>query len=241
MTQTSALLKLDDIVVRYGAITAVRGVSCEVQVGEIIALLGANGAGKSSLLRAILGLSPIESGHVWFQGREVTGWRTEALVREGLTLTPEGRNVFQSLTVRENLRLGGATMAADRASETLETMLDQFPILRERYDQLAGTLSGGEQQMLAIARSLMSSPKLLILDEPSLGLAPVIIEEVFALLSDLRAGGTTIMLVEQNVAQSLAIADRAYLLELGRIQREGTADSFLADLNLHEIYLGGES
>lgn len=239
MTQ-APLLRLDEITVRYGAIAAVRGVSCEVREGEIIVLLGANGAGKSSLLRAILGLTPIDSGRVQFQGRDVTGWRTETLVKQGLTLTPEGRNVFQSLTVRENLRLGGASMSAEKAAETLERMLDQFPILRERYEQLAGTLSGGEQQMLAIARSLMSSPNLLILDEPSLGLAPVIIEEVFALLSGLRASGTTIMLVEQNVAQSLAIADRAYLLELGRIQREGTAASFLKDLNLHEIYLGGE-
>ena len=236
----SPMLQLDQIIVRYGAIMAVQGVSCEVREGEIIVLLGANGAGKSSLLRAILGLTPVDSGRVWFQGQDVTGWRTEALVREGLTLTPGGRNVFQSLTVKENLRLGGATMAREQAVETLERMLEQFPILRERYDQLAGTLSGGEQQMLAIARSLMSSPKLLILDEPSLGLAPVIIEEVFSLLSDLRDQGTTIMLVEQNVAQSLAIADRAYLLELGRIQREGPAASFLEDLNLHEIYLGGE-
>ena len=235
------MLQLENIVVRYGAITAVRGVSCVVREGEIIVLLGANGAGKSSLLRAILGLTPVASGLVRFQGQEVTGWRTEALVREGLTLTPEGRNVFQSLTVKGNLRLGGATMARDKAAESLERMLDQFPILRERYEQLAGTLSGGEQQMLAIARSLMSSPKLLILDEPSLGLAPVIIEEVFALLCDLRSKGTTIMLVEQNVAQSLAIADRAYLLELGQIKHEGSASSFLEDLNLHEIYLGGEA
>jgi branched-chain amino acid transport system ATP-binding protein len=237
--RSAPLLQLDDIVVRYGAIAAVKGVSCRVEAGEIIVLLGANGAGKSSLLRAILGLTPIDAGRVQFQGRDVTGWRTEALVKLGLTLTPEGRNVFQSLTVTENLRLGGATMPREQSAETMERMFQQFPILRERSDQLAGTLSGGEQQMLAIARSLMSSPKLLVLDEPSLGLAPVIIEEVFALISRLRDAGTTILLVEQNVAQSLTIADRAYLLELGSIAREGTAASFSADLNLHEIYLGG--
>lgn len=237
--RSAPLLQLDDIVVRYGAIAAVKGVSCRVEAGEIIVLLGANGAGKSSLLRAILGLTPIDAGRVQFQGRDVTGWRTEALVKLGLTLTPEGRNVFQSLTVTENLRLGGATMSREQSAETMERMFQQFPILRERSDQLAGTLSGGEQQMLAIARSLMSSPKLLVLDEPSLGLAPVIIEEVFALISRLRDAGTTILLVEQNVAQSLTIADRAYLLELGSIAREGTAASFRADLNLHEIYLGG--
>jgi branched-chain amino acid transport system ATP-binding protein len=233
------ILSVDDIVVKYGAVTAVKGVSLNVHEGEIVTVLGANGAGKSSLLKALVGLTPTHFGKVSFLGKDITSARTEKIVPMGLTLTPEGRHVFPDLSVRDNLILGAATARDKNRAESMERMLDQFPILRERIDQMAGTLSGGEQQMLAIARSLMSHPKLLILDEPSLGLAPVIIAEVFHLIDRLRDEGTTILLVEQNVAQSLAIADRAYLLELGNLTREGTAAEFLEGVDLKSIYLGG--
>lgn len=233
------ILTVDDVVVKYGAVTAVKGVSLNVHEGEIVTILGANGAGKSSLLKALVGLTSTHSGRVSFLGQDITGARTEKIVPMGLTLTPEGRHVFPDLSVRDNLLLGAATAKDKNHVECMERMLDQFPILRERINQMAGTLSGGEQQMLAIARSLMSHPKLLILDEPSLGLAPVIIAEVFHLIDRLRDEGTTILLVEQNVAQSLAIADRAYLLELGNLTREGTAAEFLEGVDLKSIYLGG--
>ncbi len=233
------ILNVDDLVVKYGAVTAVKGVSLNVNEGEIVAVLGANGAGKSSLLKALVGLATAHSGQVTFLGQNITGARTEKIVPMGLTLTPEGRHVFPELSVRDNLILGAATAKGEALADGMEAMLEQFPILRERSDQMAGTLSGGEQQMLAIARSLMSRPKLLILDEPSLGLAPVIIAEVFRLIDRLRDAGTTILLVEQNVAQSLAIADRAYLLELGNMTREGTAAEFLEGVDLKSIYLGG--
>jgi branched-chain amino acid transport system ATP-binding protein len=236
---TQPILSVDDLVVKYGAVTAVKGVSLNVNEGEIVAVLGANGAGKSSLLKALVGLATAHSGEVTFLGQNITGARTERIVPMGLTLTPEGRHVFPELSVRDNLILGAATAKGENRAESMNRMFDQFPILREREDQMAGTLSGGEQQMLAIARSLMSHPKLLILDEPSLGLAPVIIAEVFRLIDRLRDAGTTILLVEQNVAQSLAIADRAYLLELGTMTRDGTAAEFLEGVDLKSIYLGG--
>lgn len=233
------ILSVEDLVVKYGAVTAVKGVNLEVFEGEIVTVLGANGAGKSSMLQALVGLTPTTSGKVKFLGRDITGARTEKVVPMGLTLTPEGRHVFPELSVRDNLILGGATSRNEDSASTMAEMLEQFPILQERADQMAGTLSGGEQQMLAIARSLMSHPKLLILDEPSLGLAPVIIAEVFRLIARLRDSGTTILLVEQNVAQSLSISDRAYLLELGNMTREGTAEEFLEGVDLKSIYLGG--
>jgi branched-chain amino acid transport system ATP-binding protein len=235
----SALLKVDDLVVSYGAVQAVRGVSIAVNKGEIVTILGANGAGKSSLLTALVGLTPVTSGRVQFDGHDITRKRTEQIIPMGLTLTPEGRHVFPELSVKDNLILGAATIKGGPSKDLLEEMLDLFPILRERWAQMAGTLSGGEQQMLAIARSLMSHPQLLSLDEPSLGLAPVIISEIFHLISRLRDQGTTILLVEQNVAQSLAIADRAYLLELGHMTRQGTAAEFLEGADLKKIYLGG--
>jgi branched-chain amino acid transport system ATP-binding protein len=234
-----SLLSVKDIVVKYGAVTAVKGVSLDVHQGEIVTVLGSNGAGKSSLLKALVGLERTHSGSVQFDGQDITGTRTEKVVPMGLTLTPEGRHVFPDLSVRDNLILGAATAKGKDRNGDMARMFEQFPILSERADQMAGTLSGGEQQMLAIARSLMSRPKLLILDEPSLGLAPVIIAEVFELIKRLRDGGTTILLVEQNVAQSLAIADRAYLLELGALTREGTAAEFLDGTDLKSIYLGG--
>ena len=236
---TQPLLTVKDIVVKYGAVTAVKGVSLNVHQGEIVTVLGSNGAGKSSLLKALVGLERTYSGSVQFDGQDITGARTEKVVPMGLTLTPEGRHVFPDLSVRDNLILGAATAKGKDRNADMARMFEQFPILNERAAQMAGTLSGGEQQMLAIARSLMSHPKLLILDEPSLGLAPVIIAEVFELITRLREAGTTILLVEQNVAQSLAIADRAYLLELGTLTREGTAAEFLDGTDLKSIYLGG--
>ncbi len=233
------MLSLSDVQVKYGAVTAVKGVSIDIYEGEIVTILGSNGAGKSSLLNAIVGLTPKYQGSISFLGHDISAMKTEKIVPLGLTLTPEGRHVFADLTVMENLMLGGITKRGGGVNEILQDMLNQFPILQERSDQLAGTLSGGEQQMLAIARSLMSKPKLLILDEPSLGLAPVIISQVFALISRLRKLGTTILLVEQNVAQSLSISDRAYLLELGTVSRSGTASEFLQGLDIKKIYLGG--
>lgn len=230
---------VEDVVVKYGAVTAVKGASLEVREGEIVAVLGVNGAGKSSLLKALVGLTPMHAGKVSFLGKEITAAPTEKIVPMGLTLTPEGRHVFPDLCVRDNLILGAATAKDKNRAQSIERMFSQFPILQERMDQMAGTLSGGEQQMLAIARSLMSHPKLLILDEVSLGLAPVIIAEVLRLIDQLRDAGTTILLVEQNVAQSLAIADRAYLLELVTMTREGTAAEFLDGVDLKSIYLGG--
>ena len=233
------MLSLSDVQVKYGAVTAVKGVSIDIYEGEIVTILGSNGAGKSSLLNAIVGLTPKYQGSISFLGHDISAMKTEKIVPLGLTLTPEGRHVFADLTVMENLMLGGITKRGGGVNEILQDMLNQFPILQERSDQLAGTLSGGEQQMLAIARSLMSKPKLLILDEPSLGLAPVIISQVFALISRLRKLGTTILRVEQNVAQSLSISDRAYLLELGTVSRSGTASEFLQGLDIKKIYLGG--
>ncbi|XXK30908.1 ABC transporter ATP-binding protein [Rhodobacteraceae bacterium nBUS_24] len=233
------ILTADEIVVKYGAVTAVKGVGLCVNEGEIVTVLGTNGAGKSSLLKSLVGLTPTHSGTATFLGQDITGARTENIVRMGLTLTPEGRHVFPELSVRDNLILGAATTDRHTRDGNIERMFDQFAILRERAGQMAGTLSGGEQQMLAIARSLMSQPKLLILDEPSLGLAPVIIADVFRLIRSLRDAGTTILLVEQNVAQSLAISDRAYLLELGKMTRSGTAAEFLEGVDIKSIYLGG--
>lgn len=235
---SGALLSVRNLDVRYGAIHAVRDFSFTVNRGEIVTILGSNGAGKSSTLNSIVGLVPSAAGTVEFNGKDITKWPTEAIIPAGLTLTPEGRHVFPDMSVIENLRIGAATVKDGSEERILERMLDQFPILHEREHQLAGTLSGGEQQMLAIARSLMSRPKLLILDEPSLGLAPKIIREVFQLIQQLRDDGTTILLVEQNAAQSLEIADRAYLLELGRMTKFGTAREFLDEFDLANIYLG---
>ena len=238
MTQ-KPLLSAENLSVSYGVIRAVRDFSFHVNEGEIVTILGSNGAGKSSTLNAIMGFAPIISGGVRFNGAEITDRSTEQIVGAGLTLTPEGRRVFPDLTVYENLLLGSYVTRGKGLNGSLAEMFDLFPVLAERRQQLAGTLSGGEQQMLAIARSLMSQPKLLMLDEPSLGLAPIIVAEVFKLIGRLRERGTTILLIEQNVAQSLDIADRAYLLELGALVREGAADEFAEEAEIEQMYLGG--
>jgi branched-chain amino acid transport system ATP-binding protein len=233
------MLSVDRLSVRYGAIRAIQEASIRVEAGEFVALLGPNGAGKTSLISGIAGLVAA-SGSIRFQARELGGMPPEDRVRTGLSMTPEGRHVFANLTVAENLRLGAA-IRRDRSevAADFEKYLDLFPILRERLNQLSGTLSGGEQQMLAIARALMSRPKLLMLDEPSLGLAPRIVAQMFDYIHRLKAGGLTLLVVEQNVAQALKFADRAYVISAGAIRHEGPAEELRGDRRLIDFYLGG--
>jgi branched-chain amino acid transport system ATP-binding protein len=234
-----SLLQIEGLVVRYGPITAVRDVSLRVDAGEIVALLGANGAGKSSLLNAVAGLVPSAGGEVLFRGEPVQRLPPERVVRRGLALTPEGRRVFPRLSVETNLRLGGAIQRdRDALKASRERVLELFPVLRERLGQEAGTLSGGEQQMLAIGRSLMASPSLLMLDEPSLGLAPLVVERIFDLMGRLRDEGTTLLLVEQNVDRALRIADRAYVLKSGEVEAEGPAAVLRQSAEIERAYLG---
>jgi branched-chain amino acid transport system ATP-binding protein len=233
------MLSVDRLSVRYGAVRALQDASIRVGQGELVALLGPNGAGKTSLISGIAGLVATQ-GSVRFEEREMLGLPTEDRVRLGLSLTPEGRHVFANLTVAENLRLGAA-IRRDRAgvAEDTEKYLTLFPILRERVNQLAGTLSGGEQQMLAIARSMMSRPKLLMLDEPSLGLAPKIVAQMFEYINLLKTVGVTLLVVEQNVMQALKFADRAYIISAGAIRHEGSGEEMRADRRLIDYYLGG--
>ncbi len=234
------LLKLENLKLRYGAVEAVRGIDLDVRKGEIVVLLGANGAGKSSTMKGVAGLQPVSEGRVFFDGADITDMPPEEIPLSGLTLSPEGRRVFGTLTVDDNLRMGAYAVRDGAAVEAArERVFDLFPILGERKDQYAGTLSGGQQQMLAIGRALMCDPRLLLLDEPSLGLAPLIVERVFELIATLRDQGVTIFLVEQNVAGALDIADRAYLMASGRIVREGGAEEMRASGAMVESYLGG--
>ena len=218
----SKILEIKDLSVAYGGIQAVRGISFEVNEGEIVTLIGANGAGKSSTLRSIVGLVKPAGGSVLFQGKELRGLATENIVKNGITLVPEGRRVFVNLTVFENLRMG-AYMRKDNLDADLDWVYSLFPRLKERSWQSAGTLSGGEQQMLAIARALMSKPKLIMMDEPSLGLAPLVVQGVFDIISEINRQGVTILLVEQNANMALKAADRGYVMETGRITINGTA------------------
>lgn len=239
MNQTS-LLTVDGLTVAYGAVTAVRGVSLTVGKGEAVALLGANGAGKSSLLNAVMGLIPGTSGAVRFRGQSIARKAPEQIAALGLTLVFEGRRVFPKLSVDENLRLGAvAGRGRVDSAAKLDEMRTLFPILGERASQAAGTLSGGEQQMLAIARALMSAPEMILLDEPSLGLAPQIVEDVFAMILRLKAMGTTILLVEQNVEMGLHVTDRAYVMQSGAIIDSGDAKALAAGGRLAEAYLAG--
>jgi branched-chain amino acid transport system ATP-binding protein len=235
------MLSVENISVSYGPIRAIRDIRLSVSNGEIVALLGPNGAGKSTTLKALMGLHPVSSGRVMFEDHVVTGMATEQIVRLGMTLTPEGRKVFAGLTIDENLRLGSAARK-DRSGviQTRTEVLDLFPILRERLNQFSGTLSGGEQQQLAIARSLMSAPRLLLLDEPSLGLAPQIVDQIFDLISDLRQRGLTILLVEQNAEMALEIADRGYIYSNGNIELTGTSAELRASDEVANTYLGIE-
>jgi branched-chain amino acid transport system ATP-binding protein len=238
------VLEVDGLVARYGAIEALRGVSLAVREGEIVSLVGTNGAGKSTLLRTIAGLMAPAHGRVVFQGRSIAGAPPEAILRAGIALVPERRRVFTELTVADNLTLGAYThRRVPDFRERLRAGLGQayalFPILRERSRQAAGTLSGGEQQMLAIARALMSRPRLLLCDEPSLGLAPLVVREIMRLLASLRDAGTTVLLVEQNARAALRASDRAYVLETGEVRLAGPARRLLEDEALTATYLGG--
>ena len=232
-------LRIDDLNVRYGQIQALKGVSLEVGPGEIVTLLGANGAGKTTLMRTISGILRAHSGRVCYGQAELGRVRADDIVRLGVSHVPEGRRVFATLNVAENLLLGGYTRPRAEALATLRSVYALFPRLDERRRQLAGTLSGGEQQMLAIARALMARPRLLLLDEPSLGLAPVIVRDIFRALRRIRETGTTLLLVEQNARMALKLADRGYVMETGRIVTHGTAAALLASPDVQASYLGG--
>jgi branched-chain amino acid transport system ATP-binding protein len=235
------MLEVAELHVRHGAIRAVRGITISVSAGELVAILGANGAGKSSTLMCIAGALKASSGSVRVDGRDVTSAKPETIVRSGVATVPETRDVFPDLTVVENLTLGGSVRRGDPAgvARDRDRMFSLFPRLAERRGQAAGTLSGGEQQMLVIARALMSRPKVLLLDEPSLGLAPVIVDQIFGMIAELKASGLTILLVEQNVASALKVADRAYVMRLGAIAASGTAAEMAAATDLGTLYLGG--
>jgi branched-chain amino acid transport system ATP-binding protein len=231
------LLRVEGLEVRYGAIRALRGVHLRVRAAEIVTLIGSNGAGKSTLLRAISGLVHPSAGSIHFQGVDVTGHPPEVLVALGISHVPEGRRIFANLTVRENLQMG-SYLRPETEQEGLERVFGLFPRLRERLSQRGGTLSGGEQQMLAIGRALMAEPKLLLLDEPSLGLAPLLVQQIFAIIRAINDQGTTVVLVEQNARQALRIAQRAYVLETGALALEGSAAELARDPRVREAYLG---
>jgi branched-chain amino acid transport system ATP-binding protein len=233
------MLAIQSLEVRYGAVGVLRGVSFAVTAGQIVALLGANGAGKTTTLRAISGLTSVAAGQILLEGEDLVGLAPHAVVRRGLALCPEGRRLFANLTVWENLLLGSYGRNKDTRSGDLEWVLAAFPSLEERLDQRAGTLSGGEQQMVALGRALMSRPRLLLLDEPSLGLAPLLVAEVFRIIKEINRRGTTVLLVEQNAHAALNIAHYAYVLENGCLVLHGTGEELLAHPHLKEAYLGG--
>jgi branched-chain amino acid transport system ATP-binding protein len=234
----SALLRLDGVEAGYGDLTAIAGVSLEVRQGEAVALIGGNGAGKTTTLRAITGLVPVRAGRIEFAGARLDGLRSAEIVARGIAHVPEGRQLFPTLTVRDNLELGARAADRARSGDTLERVFALFPRLRERERQLAGTLSGGEQQMCAIGRGLMARPRLLLLDEPSLGLAPVMVKLIFETLQRVNDAGTTIMLVEQNVPRALQLSHRGYVLENGRLALNGTRAELLASPHVKQAYLG---
>lgn len=235
---STPLLQVSGLKSGYGAVEVLRGVDLLVQPGETVALLGSNGAGKTTLNLTLSGLLATRAGQVLFEGTDITGWHYRRVVQQGLIHVPEGRKVFPNLSVRENLELGAFTRGRERRAQNLDKVCAIFPRLQERMTQLAGTLSGGEQQMLAIGRGLMAEPRLLILDEPSLGLSPLLVEEMFALIGRLREQGLAVLLVEQNVGQSLDMADRAYVLENGEIRFAGLPAELLASETLRQAYLG---
>ena len=233
------ILKVEDINVYYGSIHAIKGISFEVDEGEVVTLIGANGAGKSTTLNTISGLLRSKTGSIDFMGESLAKVPCHKVVERGLALVPEGRRIFLQMTVQENLEMGAFTQKGDTVQEDLEKVYTLFPRLKERIKQMAGTLSGGEQQMLAMGRALMSRPKLLMLDEPSMGLAPILVEQIFEIIRTLHKAGTTILLVEQNAQAALSIADRGYVLETGRIVTSGTGQELLASPEIKRAYLGG--
>ncbi len=235
-----ALLEIKDLVVSYGAIRALHGISFHVDEGEVVTLIGANGAGKSTTLRTISGLQPVDSGHVIYGNEDITTVEASDIVRKGLIQVPEGRRIFSPLTVRENLEMGAFTRTdPEEIAASMEQVFEIFPRLKERLEQTGGTLSGGEQQMLAVARALMAKPKLLLMDEPSMGLAPILVEEIFDVISEINRQGVTILLVEQNAHMALSVAGRGYVLETGVIQLEGSAQALAENPMVRDAYLGG--
>ena len=234
----SNLLKVENLHVYYGSIHAIKGVSFDVNEGEIVTLIGANGAGKSTTLNTVAGLLKPRSGSILLHDQSIAGVPADKIVSKGMALCPEGRRVFLQMTVKENLEMGGFTRPANEIAASIEDVYQRFPRLKERYKQVAGTLSGGEQQMLAMGRALMSKPKLLMLDEPSMGLAPILVEQIFEIIQSLHKAGTTILLVEQNAQMALSVADRAYVLETGTIVKEGPALELLNDDAVKNAYLG---
>ncbi len=235
----SAMLKVENINVYYGAIHAVKDISFEVNEGEIVTLIGANGAGKSTTLQTISGLLHSRTGSIEFCGENIAGVPAYKLVSKGLAQVPEGRRIFLQMSVEENLDMGGYTRPNGELDDSIAQVYEQFPRLKERRKQIAGTLSGGEQQMLAMGRALMSKPKLLMLDEPSMGLAPILVEQIFEIIQSLHKAGTTILLVEQNAQMALSVADRGYVLETGKIVATGTGKDLLEDESVKKAYLGG--
>ncbi|MBQ9299509.1 MAG: ABC transporter ATP-binding protein [Clostridia bacterium] len=232
------LLRVSDLHVFYGAIHAIKGISLEVYNNEIVTLIGANGAGKSTTLNTIAGLLKPRQGTVELSGVMLNGLGASRIVPKGLSLCPEGRRIFQQMTVRENLEMGSYTRPNSEIAASLDEMFQRFPRLKEREKQIAGTLSGGEQQMLAMARALMSKPSLLMLDEPSMGLAPILVEQIFSIITELHQAGTTILLVEQNAQMALQVADRAYVMETGKITLQGPAENLLHNEAVQKAYLG---
>ncbi len=233
-------LKIDNLTVSYGSIKALKGINIQVREGEIVALLGANGAGKTTTLKALSGIVAKEDGSIDFYDKSITNLSPEKITSLGIVQSPEGRQVFPDITVEENLRVGAFTVKSKKEiNRNFERVYKYFPILLERKKQLAGTLSGGEQQMLAIARALMASPKVLLLDEPSLGLAPLIVKTIFEIIKEINDEGTTVLIIEQNALQTLKIADYAYVLEVGEISMEGKASELIQDERLLKAYLGG--
>ncbi len=233
------MLKVNDINVYYGAIHAIKGVSFQVNDGEVVTLIGANGAGKSTILNTVCGLLHSRTGSIEFLDKPLGTVPAHKIVEKGLAHVPEGRRIFQQMTVEENLEMGAYTQARSTIAPNLERVYEQFPRLKERRKQMAGTLSGGEQQMLAMGRGLMSNPKLLMLDEPSMGLAPILVEQIFEIIKQLHQAGTTILLVEQNARMALSVADRGYVLETGKIVATGTGNELLRDEAVKKAYLGG--
>lgn len=234
-----ALLQLEHICVDYGSINALRDISIHVNEGEVVTLIGSNGAGKSTTMRTIMGLKKSSSGKILFDGEDLTNRDTQVMVKKSIILSPEGRQVFPKFTVADNLRMGAYTRPDSEIAGSMKTVFELFPKLQDRRNQVAGTLSGGEQQMLAVGRAMMAKPRLLLLDEPSLGLAPMVIKEIFDMIDRIREMGTTILLVEQNARVALKHSDRAYVLETGRIVLEDTAENLLQSDTVRKAYLGG--